>query len=136
MTFIYKLKKWKKQELEWKMEFQNSGYNLAGFDHLKDEILEEMKGVKHKYLKDMDFRLELAYDEVVDILEIKYIDESTFGYVLPVGIYKFTDKNSMINSLLTNEVKVNISIDDIRLRTNVTFSKTINFIKKSIFKPY
>ena len=66
-----------------RIEIENSGYNLAGFDHSNSEILAELKKVQYKDLEDMVYRTELTYDEKVDILEIKYIDGSIFGYVLP-----------------------------------------------------
>ena len=39
----------------------------------------------------------------------------------------------MLKNLLPNEVKVNITIDDVRLRSNLTTNKTIKFTKKSFF---
>ena len=39
----------------------------------------------------------------------------------------------MLKSLLPNEVKVNITINDIRLRSNLTIKKTIRFTKKLFF---
>ena len=39
----------------------------------------------------------------------------------------------MLKSLLPDELKVKITIDDIRLRSISTTNKTIRFIKKSIF---
>ena len=39
----------------------------------------------------------------------------------------------MLKSLLPNAVKVNITIDDIRLRSNLSFHKTIGFSKKTVY---
>ena len=50
--------------------------------------------------------MELTYDEIVDILDVKHIDGSTIGYTLPSGIYEMSDFNSMIEGLLPNTVKV------------------------------
>ena len=41
----------------------------------------------------------------------------------------------MLKSLLPNEVKVNFTIDNVRLKSNLTASKTIKFTKKIIY-PY
>ena len=38
----------------------------------------------------------------------------------------------MLNSLFPNQVKVNILIDDIRLKSNLTTNKTIKFTKNSL----
>ena len=39
----------------------------------------------------------------------------------------------MLKSLLRKEVKVNLTIDDVRLKSNLTTNKTIKFTKKIIF---
>ena len=96
-----------------RIEIGNSGYNLAGFDQFKSEILAKLRRikkntcrVKHKDLEDMVFRMGLTYDEIVDTLDIKYIVGSANRYTLPPGIYEISDLNSMPKSLLPNEVKV------------------------------
>ena len=48
---------------------------------------------------------------------MKYINASTIGYTLEPGIYEIGDSNLMIKSLLPTEVKVNNTIDDVRLRS-------------------
>ena len=81
----------------------------------------------------MLFRMELIFEEVEKFLDMNYIDASTIGYTLPVGIYEITDFNLMLKSLLTDDMKVNITRDDIRLRSNLTTNKTIKFTKRSFF---
>ena len=73
------------------IEIGNSGYNLAGFDHFKSEILSELKRVKQRDLEDTVYRLQLTYDENVDMLDVKYIAGSTIAYTLPPGVYKISD---------------------------------------------
>ena len=77
--------------------------------------------------------MELNHDEIVDIMDIKYISTSTNSYSLQPGIYDISDINLMLKSLLPNEVKANITIDDIGLRSNLTTNKTIKFTKKPFF---
>ena len=84
----------------------------------------------------MVYRLQLTYDEIVDFLNVKYIARSTTGYTLPLGKYKITDINLMLMSLQPDIVKVDITIDDIRLKSNLTTNKTIIFFKKSFFIVY
>ena len=74
-----------------RIERDNSGFNLAGFHHFKSETLAELKRVKNKDLEDMVYRMELPYDEIVDIMDVKIIAGSIIGYFLPPGIYEFTD---------------------------------------------
>ena len=128
MILNYMLKKWRKGT---GIETENGGHNLAGFDHFKSEILAELKRVKYEDLEDMVYRMELTYDEIVDILDIKYIPGSTIGYTLPPGLYEISDINLMLKSLVPNGVKVKITNDAIRLRSNLTTNKTIRFTKKS-----
>ena len=115
-----------------RIEIGSSGYNFASFDHFKSEILSEIKSVKYRDLEDMVYRLQLTYDEIIDILDVKYIAGSTIGYTLPVGIYEVSDNILMLKYLLPKEVKVNNTIDDIRLKSNLTTNK-IRFAKRSFF---
>ena len=48
----------------------------------------------------MLYRLQLIYDEIVDILDFKYIATSTKGYTVVPGIYEVTDNSFMLKSLL------------------------------------
>ena len=56
---------------------ENSGYNSAGFDHFKSEILPELKGVSYRDLEDKVYRLQLTYDDILNLLDVKYIAGST-----------------------------------------------------------
>ena len=87
----------------------------------------------YRYLEDMVYRLQLTYDEAVDFSDYKYIPASTKGYTLVPGVYEVTDINFMLKSLLPKEVQVNITIDDVRLKSNLSTNKTIRFTKKSFF---
>ena len=81
----------------------------------------------------MVYRMELTYDEIVEILDVKNIARSTTGYTMPPGVYEIADINSMMKSLLPNKVKAKITIDDFRLKSNPTTDKTIRFTKNSSF---
>ena len=87
----------------------------------------------YRHLEDMVYRLQLTYDEIVDLLDFKYIPTSTKEDTLLPGIYQVTDINFILKSFLPKEVKVNITIDDVRLKTNLSTNKTIRFTKKSFF---
>ena len=77
--------------------------------------------------------MQLTYDEIVDILDVRCFAGSTKGYTLPPGIYEISDFTLMLKSLLPDEVKVKITIDDIRLRSNLTTKKLIRFTKYRFF---
>ena len=44
----------------------------------------------------MAYRMELIYDEIVDILDVKLVAGSTNGYTIPHGMYEISDLNLMI----------------------------------------
>ena len=69
-------------------QIQKSGYSLAGFHNFKNEILVELERVKYKNLEDMVLRMEITYDENVDILDIKNNGASTNRYTLAPAIVK------------------------------------------------
>ena len=56
--------------------------------------------------------MQLFYDEVIDILDVKNTAGSTIGYTKPSGIHENTDNNLMIEALLPNKVKVKVTIVD------------------------
>ena len=74
-----------------RIEKGNSGYNSAGFDHFEGALLSELKRVKYRDVEDIVYGLQLTYDEIVDILVVKNIAESTKVYTLPPSIYKSID---------------------------------------------
>ena len=111
-------------------------FSLSSFGTFKIETLEALKNAKYNDLEDMVYRMQLTYDEVFDRLDINYTAESSPGYTLPGGIYELSDIRLMLKSLLPDEVKVNIPIGDIRLRSNLTTNETMKFTGKSLFIPY
>ena len=48
-------------------------------------------------------------------------------------IHEISDFNLILKSLLPDEVKVNITIVYVRLKTNFTTNRTIRFIKRWFF---
>ena len=75
-------------------------------------------------------RLELTYAKVLDILDINFIAGSTIDYTPPQGVYGISDLNLMFKSLLPIEVKVNITIDEFRLRSNLITNRTERLTKR------
>ena len=77
--------------------------------------------------------MQLSYDEVMDILDMKYIPTKRTGYSLAPGIYEVIDLNNAVKYSLPDNVKVNITIDDIRLKSNLKINQTSIFTEKSFF---
>ena len=77
--------------------------------------------------------MRLSYDEIIDILDLKYNSTKRTGYSLNSGIYEIVDLNNTLKYMLPNNVKVNVAIDDIRLKSNLKINQTLIFTEKSVF---
>ena len=98
------------------MKLGDNEYKLSDFDTQKNEILEELKNVKYNDLKDLVYRMRLSYDEIIDILVLKYIPTKRTGYSSDTGIYEVIDLNNILKYILPDNVKVSVTIDDIKLK--------------------
>ena len=116
-----------------KIKIGDIEYKLPDFDTQKNEILEESKIIKYNDLEDLVYRVQLTYDEIIDVLDLKYIPTKRTGYSLNPGIYEVIDLNNTLKHILPDNVKVNITIDDIRLKSNLKINQTLIFTEKSFF---
>ena len=115
------------------IKIRDKEYKLSDFDNQKYDIIEELKKVKYNDLKDLVYRMRLSYDEIMDILDLKYIPTKRTGYSLNPGIYEVVDLNNALKHILPNNVKINITIDDIRLKSNLKINQTLIFTERSFF---
>ena len=116
-----------------KIKIGEKEYKLSDFDNQKYEIIEELKKAKYKDLEDLVYRMKLTYDEIMDILDLKYISTKRIGFSLDPGIYDIVDLNNTLNHILPDIVKINITIDDIRLISNLKTNQTLLITEKSFF---
>ena len=116
-----------------KIKIADKEFKLSDFDNQKNEIIEELKNVKYNDLEDLVYRMQLSYDEIMDILDLKYIPTKRTGYSLKPGIYEVIDLNNTLKYILPKNVKVNITIDDIRLKSKLKINQTLIFTSKSFF---
>ena len=116
-----------------KIKIGDNEYKLSDFDTQKNEIIEELKNIKYIDLEDLLYRMQLTYDEIIDILDFKYIPTKRTGYSLNPGIYEVIDLNNTSNYILPDNMKVSITIDDIRLKSNLKINQTVIFTEKSFF---
>ena len=77
--------------------------------------------------------MRLSYYEIMDILDLKYIPTKRIGYSLNPGIYEVIDLNNTLKHILPDNVKINVTIDDIRLKSNLKINQTLIFTEKSFF---
>ena len=108
-------------------------YSLSSLGMFKDEILEDLKNAKFNYLEDMVYRFQLTYDEIMDILDLKCIPTKRTGYSLNRAIYEVIDLNNVLKHILPDNVKASVTIDDIRLKSNLKTNQTLLFTEKSFF---
>ena len=99
----------------------------------KNEILEELKNVKYNDLEALIYRMRLSYDEIMDILDLKDIPTKRKGYNLDPGVYEVDDLNNTLKYILPDNVKISVTIDDIRLKSNLKTNQTLIFTEKSFF---
>ena len=108
-------------------------YSLSSLGMFKDEILEELKNVKYNDLEDLVYRFKLTYNEIMDILDLKYIPTKRTGYSMEPNIYNVVDLNKTLKNILPNNVKIDITIDERKYKTDLKINQTLIFTNKSFF---
>ena len=78
-------------------------------------------------------KIQLTYFKIVDFLNNKNVTGLTGRHTLPRGVYEIIDFNFTLTSLLPKEIKVIITIDDVRLKSNLPTDKSIRFTKKCFY---
>ena len=95
-----------------KIKIGGNEYKLLDFDTQKNEILEEIKNAKYNDLEDLVYRMQLTYNEIIVILDLKYIPTKRTGYYLNTGIYEVIDLNNTLKHILPDNIKVSVTIDE------------------------
>ena len=108
-----------------KLKLGKNELNLGDF--------EELKNTKYNNLENLVYRMQLTYNEIIDILDLKYVPTKETGYSLNPSIYEVVDLNNTLKYILPNTVKVNITFDDIGLKSNLKINQTLIFTEKSFF---
>ena len=116
-----------------KIKIGDYEYKLSDFDTQKNEIIEELKNVKYNDLEDLVYRMRLSYDEIMDILDLKYIPTKRMGYSIEPNIYNVVDLNKTLKNILPNNVKINVTIDERKYKTDLKSNQTLIFTNKSFF---
>ena len=83
----------------------------------KNHILDELRNVKYNDRAFLVYRLQLTYDDIIDISDIKYFPTKRTGYSLNPGFYEVVDLNSTLKYVLPDNVKLTITYDDIRVKS-------------------
>ena len=93
----------------------------------------KLRRERFKDLEDMLYRMELTYDEIIDILDIKAFAGLPIGYTLLPGTYEIGDSNSMVKSSLPNQFMVKITKNDLGVKSILTTIKKLSILKRFFF---
>ena len=116
-----------------RIKMRDTEYKISDFDTQKNEILEGLRNLNYNNLEDLVYGMQLTYDEIMYIIDLKYIPLKRTGYSLNPGIYEVDDLNNTLKDILPYNVKVTITIDDIRLNSNLKINQKLFFTGKSFF---
>ena len=72
-------------------------------------------------------------DEIIDVLDLKNIPTKRTGYSLNPGIYQVVYLNNTLKYILPDNVKISVTKDDVRLKSNLKINQTLLFTEKSFF---
>ena len=108
-------------------------YKLSDLDNQKNEILEELRNVKYNDLRDSIYRMQLTYNEIIDLLDLEYIPTKRIGFSLNPNIYNVVDINNSFKYILPDNVKINVTIDERKYKTDLKINQTLIFENKSFF---
>ena len=88
---------------------------------------------EYRHLEDMVYRFRLTYDEIMDILDLKYISTKRMGYSIEPNIYNIVDLSEILKNILPNNVKIGITIDERKYKTDLKINQTLIYTNKSFF---
>ena len=77
--------------------------------------------------------MQLTFVEVRDTSDMKYIPTKRTGFSLDPSIYEVVDLNKTLKYILPDEVKISVTIDDVRLKSNLKTNQTLIFTIDSFF---
>ena len=77
--------------------------------------------------------MQLTYNEIIDIFDLERIPTKKIRYNLDSGIYEVDKINNTVNHILPDNVKVSVTIDDVRLKSSLKTNQTLIFTNKSFF---
>ena len=113
------------------LKIKDNECRLSDFCTQQNEKLEELENVKYNDNEDLVYRMQMIYDEIIDILDLKYNPTTRTGYSLYPGIYEVVELNNTLKHILPNNVKVGVTEDDVRIKWNLKINQTLLFTQKS-----
>ena len=75
--------------------------------------------------------MQLTYDEITDVLNLKYIPTNRMGNSLKPKIYNVVDLNTTLKNL--PDVKIGVTVDEQIYKTNLKTNQTVIFTNENFF---
>ena len=97
----------------------------------ESEILEELKNSNYNDLEDLVYRFQLTYDEIIELLGLKYIPTKRTGYSLNPVFYEVIDINKTLEHILPHNVRVSVTLDGVRIKSSLKVIQTLIFTNKN-----
>ena len=77
--------------------------------------------------------MQLTFVEVRALLDLKCFPTKKTDYSLNPGIYEVVDLSKLLKYILPDNVKISVTIDDVRLKSNLKTNQTLIFNNQSFF---
>ena len=74
--------------------------------------------------------MQLTYDEIIDVLDLKYIPSKRTGYSIEHNVCNVVDLNNTLKNILPDNVKISVTIDEKKYKSNLKINQTLIFTKK------
>ena len=87
---------------------------------------------KNNDLEGMVYRMQIT-NEIINALELAYNPSKRIGFSSNQGIYEMADINKTLNYILPDNAKVPVTIDDIRIKSDLNIFQFLKFFQKSFF---
>ena len=75
--------------------------------------------------------MQITYDEIIDVLNLTYIPTKRIGLSLKPDIYNVVDLNNSLKFNLSDNVKIGVTIDERKYKTNLKVNQTLLFTNKN-----
>ena len=80
--------------------------------------------------------MQLTYDEIIDLLDLKFIPTTRIGYSKKPNIYQTSDINNTLKNILPDNAEISVTIDEKIYKSSLKIHQTLIFTNKISFTLY
>ena len=77
--------------------------------------------------------MQLTYNEIIHILDLENIPTKRIGSNLNPDVYEVVDLKNTLKYILPDNVKINVTIDDVRLKSSLKINQALIYTNESFF---